>query len=96
MRVATPEQLADEAARARKVRHLVDLATSLITQSSMTRQDAEHLVMIVRDRILNLFPDGEETYELIYARRFRRLIDEYARPEPRQRAVVIPFRSPQP
>ncbi|HEX2240668.1 MAG TPA: hypothetical protein VHJ82_05955 [Actinomycetota bacterium] len=94
--MATREQLADEAARAQKVRHLVDLATSLIMQSGMTRKDAETLVATVRERILNLFPDGEDTYELVYAPRFRRLIDEFARPDPRGRGVVIQFPSPRP
>jgi hypothetical protein len=91
--VATREQLADEAARAQKVRHLVDLATSLIMQSGMTRRDAETLEADVRGRILALFPDGEETYELIYAPRFRRLIAEFARAD-EPRGVVIPFRRP--
>jgi hypothetical protein len=92
--MATPEQLADEARRARKVRHLVDLATSLIMQSAMTRRDAESLVATVRERILDLFPDGEATYELVYAPRFRRLIDEFATADPRPRGVVIPFPTP--
>lgn len=63
-------------------------------QSGMTRRDAELLVQVVRERILHLFPDGEETYELVYAPRFKRLIDEFARPEPRPRGVVLPFRVP--
>ena len=92
--MATREQLADEAARARKVRHLVDLATSLIMQSAMSRRDAESLVETVRERILTLFPDGAETYELVYAPRFKRLIDEFARSDPRPRGVVIPFPTP--
>jgi hypothetical protein len=89
--VATAEQLADEARRARKVRHIVDLSTSFIMQAGMTRQDAENLVAIARERILHLFPDGEQTYELVYAPRFRRLIDEFARPSPPDGAVIIPF-----
>jgi hypothetical protein len=60
-------------------------------QSGMTRRDAENLVVAVRERILQLFPDGEETYELIYAPRFKRLIDEFARPETRPRGIVLPF-----
>jgi hypothetical protein len=92
--VATREQLADEAARAQKVRHLVDLSTSLIMQSGMTRRDAQQLVAAVRERILRLFPDGEGTYELIYAPRFNRLLDEFTRPDPPQSGVVIPFRRP--
>jgi hypothetical protein len=63
-------------------------------QSGMTRKDAETLVVNVRERILHLFPDGEETYELIYAPRFRRLIDEFAKADPRQKGVVLPFRQP--
>lgn len=89
--MVTREQLDDEAARVRKVRHLVDLATSLIMQAGMTRREAEQLVADVRERILTLFPDGAETYELVYSRRFRRLIDEFARPTPSPRRVIIPF-----
>lgn len=88
--MATPEQIADEARRAWKVRQLVDIASNLIMQSKMTRQDAEMLVAYVRTQILTLFPDGAETYELIYAPRFRRLVDEFA--DARRGAVVIPFR----
>jgi hypothetical protein len=92
--VATPEQLADEASRARKVRHLVDISSQLIMQSNLTRQDAEALVSYVRHRILELFPDGEQTYELLYTPRFKRLIDEFAdRPPNGSRSVVIPFPS---
>lgn len=90
MTAPTPEELADESRRARKVRQVVDIATALIMQSNMTVNDAEALVQDVRARILALFPDGAETYELIYAPRFRRLVSEYTRS--RQPGVVIPFR----
>ena len=89
---ATPEQLADEARRARKVRQIVDIATSLIMQSGLTRADAELLVENVRERILGLFPDGAETYELLYASRFKRLIGEFTSPPAERRGVVLPFR----
>jgi hypothetical protein len=88
----TPEQLADETRRARKVRQLVDIATALIVQSNMTVREAETLVQSVRERILALFPDGAETYELIYAARFRRLIDEYAQDRPRGVVIAFPQR----
>lgn len=90
--MATREEVAEEARRARKVRQIVDIATNLIIQSNMTRRDAEDLVRGVRERILTLFPDGEQTYEIIYAPRFRRLIDEFADVSAsRRRSVVIPF-----
>ena len=91
--MGTPELLADEARRAQKVRHFVDIATSLIMQSAMTRAEAEILVATVRERILDLFPDGGETYQLIYAPRFRRLIAEFttaSSDQPRRRAPVRP------
>lgn len=52
------------------------------------------MVAMVRERILVLFPDGEETYELVYATRFRRLIDEFAESPAFRRGVVIPFPTP--
>ena len=92
--MATPGQIADEGRRARKVRQLVDITSSLIMQSNMTRLDAEALVWYARSQILTLFPDGVETYELVYARRFRRLIDEFTAPRPQ--CVVIPIPSHKP
>jgi len=90
--VSTGEQIADESRRVRKVRQLVDIATAVILQSNMTVCDAEALVASIRKKILALFPDGGDTYELLYAPRFRRLIDQYAT-EPSER-VVIPFHPP--
>jgi len=89
--VASRDELADEAQRAQKVRQFVDIATNLIMQSSMTRREAESLVAAVRERILVLFPDGQETYELIYASRFRRLLDEFTPAPSGRRGVVLPF-----
>ena len=64
-------------------------------QSNMTRRDAETLVAYIRSRILELFPGREETYELIYGTRFKRLLDEFATmSEHPRRGVVIPFPSP--
>ena len=60
-------------------------------QSGMTRDAAHALVADVRERILTLFPDGTRAYELIYAPRFRRLIDEFTAPSPERRGCVIPF-----
>ena len=81
------EELADEARRARKITHIVDITTAFIRQSAMSRREAEMLVDYARQEILRLFPDGEETYEVIYARRFRRIIDEFTRLSPDGPAV---------
>ena len=57
----------------------------------MSRDEAEKLVAVVRAQILALFPGREETFEVIYARRFRRLIDEYTRAASDGPAVLLPF-----
>ena len=90
--MATPEELRDEAIRVRRVRLLVDLTSSLIMQTRPTRQEAETLVAAARARALELFPGREETFDLLYARRFGRLIEEFAAPEEPGRAAVLPFR----
>jgi hypothetical protein len=91
--MATPDEVAEESTRVRKVRHTVDFAANLIMQGNMTRPDAEALVRVVRARVLALFPDGADTFELIYGSRFRRLVDEFAPAVDRQPGVVAPFPS---
>jgi hypothetical protein len=84
--------LADEAQRVRQLRTIVDLTTSLLVQQPMERDEAERLVAATRRRVLELFPDKEETYELILAPRFARLLAEFVGPG--QRPRVLPFRRP--
>jgi hypothetical protein len=67
----------------------VDLTCAVIMQGRLSRSEAEELVAAARRRALQLFPDKEETYELILAPRFRRLVAEFSRP----RATVIAFPS---
>lgn len=87
------DELRDEQRRLRRVRFIVDFTTSVLMQSRMGRAEGEALVAAARERILELFPGREETYEILYARRFARLLDSYTQLEsfgPGGR--VIPFR----
>ena len=81
--------LAEEARRVRQLRTIVDLTTSLLVQQPMERDEAERLVAAARRRVLELFPDKEDTYELILAPRFARLL---AALPPPAGARVLPFR----
>jgi hypothetical protein len=93
--VGTPsvEELRDEQRRLRYVQFIVDLTTNIIMQSEMTRQEAEDLVASAREKILLVFPGREETYEILYARRFARLVETCTRPHPpERRGRLIPFR----
>jgi hypothetical protein len=94
MDVPTREEIEDEERRARRVRQIVDFTCTMIAQGQMPRRDAEELVAAARDRILELFPGREQTYEIVYAPRFRRVLEEFTRPDPEARhGVVLTFRS---
>ena len=60
----------------RRLRVIVDLATSILRQSEMPLTDAVRLVQAVRAQALALFPGKERTYDIIYAPRFARLLRE--------------------
>jgi hypothetical protein len=85
----TVDALAEEARRGRRLRVMVDLATELLRQGHVTRQEAEAVVAAVRQQALALFPGKESTFDLVLAPRFARLVDEFAVP-PRQRKI-LPF-----
>lgn len=73
---------------------IVAVASHLIMQERPSRADGEAIVRAARARILELFPGREETYEILYARRFERLLDEFTRADPpRGPARILPFAS---
>jgi hypothetical protein len=74
--------LAEENRRARQLRMIVDLASSVIVQGGIDRAEAEALVAATRRRALELFPGKEDTFDLILAPRFARLIREFVPPAP--------------
>ena len=69
-------EVEEENKKIKTLRFMVDLTISLIYQTSMTREEAlEHFVK-VREFALRLFPGKELAFEIIYAPRFKRLINE--------------------
>jgi len=69
--------VAAEARQVRQLRMVVDLTAAVLMQGRLSRREAEDLVAATRRRALELFPDKEETYALILAPRFARLLDEF-------------------
>ena len=69
--------VAAEARQVRQLRMVVDLTSAVLMQGRLSRREAEDLVAATRRRALELFPDKEETYGLILAPRFARLLDEF-------------------
>ena len=89
---ARSRAIADETRRARILRMVVDLTSNVIAQGGLTRAEAEDIVAATRNRALELFPGKEDTWELILAPRFARLMDEFAGPRAGTAAKAVPFR----
>lgn len=70
------EAVREEDRRVRRVRLLVDLTAQLLARGQLDRTEGERLVSATRAAVLRLFPGSEATYELLYAQRFERLLDE--------------------
>jgi hypothetical protein len=93
--MASPEEIQDERRRARRVKLIADYTCSVIMQTHMARPEAEALVDAARLGILELFPGREETYELLYAPRFHRILDEFTTAgSSTDRGRLIKFPSP--
>jgi hypothetical protein len=71
------QALQEEQKRLRHLRVLVDLTAGVIVQSGISRIEAERMVEAMRRKVLQLFPGTEQTYDIIYRRRFERLIEEH-------------------
>ena len=69
-------EIKEEDKKVRHLRRLVDFSMSLIAQSPMSPEEAQRVVAGVRRHAIMLFPGKEETFELLYTPRFRRLIAE--------------------
>ncbi len=69
-------EIQEENKRIRHLRRLVDFSMALIAQSPMSLDETHRIVRAVREQAMRLFPGKEETFELVYTPRFRRLIAE--------------------
>ena len=69
------EKLMEEEKKMRRLRFIVDLAQAvLMQQSDLTLKEAFDIMRDTKQAALNLFPDKEDAYELIYAPKFRKII----------------------
>jgi hypothetical protein len=75
--VASEAEILEENRKVRRLQIVVDLVTNLLWQSDdMPVEEAAELVAATRQFALKLFPDKEQTYDMIYQSRFRRLMAE--------------------
>jgi len=70
------EALIDEEKRLKKLKFIIDLTSAVIRRTDLPLDDAQKLIADAREKALELFPDNEETFDLIYGSRFRRILSE--------------------
>jgi hypothetical protein len=70
------EALREEQRKMRLLKTLIDLTTAVLYQSNLSVFEAIQLIHNTKKAVLKLFPDKEETYNLIYKPRFERILNE--------------------
>ncbi len=70
------EAITEENKKVRRLRFIVDFAIQYIRTQEITHDQAIGVVEGVKKHALLLFPDKEETFDIIYAPRFRRVLNE--------------------
>jgi hypothetical protein len=70
------KELIEEEKKLRRLRFIVDFALQYVSTQNVTQDEALRVVEGVRKHALKLFPGKEETFDLIYAPRFRRALNE--------------------
>jgi len=70
------KEIQEENRRIRRLRLMVDFSLQYLTTQRLTHDEAIRIIEGVRRFALNLFPGKEESFDIIYAPRFRRLLNE--------------------
>ena len=70
------EALLAEERKLRRLRRAMDVTATLLRQVNLSLEEAQDVVNHAKQTALQLFPDKEETFDLIYGPRFRRILVE--------------------
>lgn len=70
------KEINEEERKMRYLRMVVDLTAAVLRQENLSIPEALELIAKTKHHVLSLFPDKEETYNLIYKPRFERIIKE--------------------
>jgi hypothetical protein len=75
-----PDEIMEEEKKLRRLRFIVDFSLEYIRTQDVSHDDAIAVIEGVKRHALKIFPDKEETFDMIYLARFRRLLnDKYKR-----------------
>jgi hypothetical protein len=70
----TREEIDAESRKIRRLSIAVNLTLQVIAQGEVTLEAAQEMAAAIQRLALTLFPGKESAYEIIYGRRFQRLI----------------------
>ncbi len=70
------EELLEEERRLRRLRFIVDFALQYVKTQTISHDEAMRIVEGVRKHALKLFPGKEDAFDIIYAPRFKRVLNE--------------------
>ena len=70
------ESAAEENKKVRRLRFMVDFTLEYIRTQRLSHDQALLVVEGVKRFALGLFPEKEETFDIVYAPRFKRLLNE--------------------
>jgi len=73
---ADREALLAEEKKLRRLGRAMDIAAALLWKVNLTLEEAQDVVNHAKQTALQLFPDKEDTFDLIYGSRFRRILVE--------------------
>lgn len=80
---ADPEAIIDEQKRLRRLRLVVDLTASVLSQEpSLTPDDAWDLIRRAESAVMSLFPGSHRQFDLLIRPRLARIVDERFPPDP--------------
>jgi hypothetical protein len=68
--------LQEEEKKLRRLRFIVDFAIEYIQSQQLNHEEAIRVVEGVRKHTLKLFPGKEDAFDIIYAPRFKRVLNE--------------------
>lgn len=73
---ADNEALLAEERKIRRLCRAMDVASALLWRIDLSLDEARDVVEHAKHTALQLFPDKEQTFDLIYGSRFRRILSE--------------------
>jgi hypothetical protein len=75
-RHSEPAAIAAEQLKMQRLKALVDLTSAVLYQSNYTVAEGYTIISNCKKAVLELFPENEHTFDLIYKPRFERIVHE--------------------